>query len=146
MERNILLLSGLTPEESAALALQGIVSGDDLSIITHEDLKEILPEATVVKRRKLCAIGDFLAQGQAILDGTSMPDIVRYLNTPAAAIVAAQPAPPRQDIPIPPGLPPRPPPDPDRGALKLYVNSIEKFSGFPIDYEDWAKKTRALLG
>jgi hypothetical protein len=62
MERSITILSGLAPEELAALAEAGIVSGDDLSFITFTDIGEILGEASVVKRRKLSMIANYLAR------------------------------------------------------------------------------------
>jgi hypothetical protein len=144
LERSITILSGLTPEELAALAEAGIVSGDDLSFITFIDIGEILGEASVVKRRKLSMIANYLARGQTLSDATMMPTIVDYLNT---LIAASHPHP--VPAPLPPQVPQPVPPlsqDPNRGAPKLYPNSIEKFSGSPMDFEDWEKKTRALLG
>jgi hypothetical protein len=94
-----------------------------------------LPSASVVKHRRLAAVAGYLARGQAIDAGTMMPIIMSYLNTPVAPVMNQ----------IEPALPPRPP-DPSRGALRLYVNSLEEYSGSPIDFEDWELKTRATLG
>ena len=76
--------------------------------------------------------------GQMIDEATTMPSIISYLNAPVAPVM---------NNPLPPPYVP-PPPDPrTRGALRLSVNSINKFLGSPpIDYEDWELKTRATLG
>ena len=42
-------------------------------------------------------------------------------------------------------LPPRPP-DTNKGALKIGVDSLKKFSGDPIDFEDYEIGTKATLG
>jgi hypothetical protein len=137
MERAITVLSGLTPDEIVTLASEGVNNGEDLSAVTFADISAILETASVVKRRKLSHIGNYLAQGHLINDATTMPLIINHLSTPVAPIAnnAAQAA-----------LPPIPPPDPTRGALRLYVNSIEKYSGSPIDFEGWELKTRVTLG
>jgi hypothetical protein len=138
MERAITVLSGLTPDEIVTMASEGINNGEDLSAVTFADISAILENASVVKRRKLSHIGNYLAQGQLITDATTMPLIINHLNTPVA---------PMANNALPAALPPiPPPPDPTRGALRLYVNSIEKYSGSPIDFEDWELKTRATLG
>jgi hypothetical protein len=47
---------------------------------------------------------------------------------------------------LPPIVPNIYPPDPTRGALKLYVNALTEFSGQPIEYEQWVLAARATLG
>jgi hypothetical protein len=139
MDRVIRALLGLDGPEHDALVASGIVSGEDLSMVTYDNIMDALPDGTsIVKRQRLSIIRQFLARGQAIDAATMMPIIVSYLNTPVAPIF-------KQTTPMP-LLPPPPPPDPTRGALKLYVNSIEKYSGSPIDFEDWELKTRATIG
>jgi hypothetical protein len=136
MEQSIVNLSGLTTEEVNALAAAGIRNGEDLSMIEFGDISTIMTAASIVKRRKLSHVGRYLARGQEIDDATTMPTITSYLNTPVAPVV---------NNPVPPVYVP-PPPDPSRGALRLYINSIEKFTGSPLDFEDWELKTRATLG
>ena len=136
MEQAIVNLSGITVAEGAALTAAGIRHGEDLSMVAFEDISEIMTGASIVKRRKLTHIGSYLARGKVIDDATTMPLIISYLNTLVALVV---------DNPLPPVYVP-PPADPTRGALRLHVNSIDKFSGSPIDYKEWELKTRATLG
>jgi hypothetical protein len=136
MERTIVTLAGLNAADTAALAAQGIVTGEDLSAITFADISSTMENASVVQRRKLSHIGSYLARGQVISEATTMPTIINYLNTPVVPVMN----------PAPPQLAPPRPPDPSRGALRLHINSIEKYSGSPIDFEDWELKTSATLG
>jgi hypothetical protein len=147
MERGITVLSGMTTDEATSLVAQGIVCGDDLTIVTFADITEILTDASVVKHQKLSLIGSYLALGRTIDEATTVPTIVEHLNTPVTQANNPNPPdapPPYPRLPLPP--PPRLPEDPDRGALKLYSNLIEKFLGYPINFEDWEKKTRSILG
>jgi hypothetical protein len=138
MDVVIRTLSSLDAAETAALATNGVMTREDLSMITFEDITYALPDGTsVVKRRRLSLISQYLARGQTIDVATTMPEIINYLNTPPVPIF-------KQGPPVMP--PPPPPPDPTRGALRLYVNSIEEYLGSPIDFEDWELKTRATIG
>ena len=136
MESAIVTLTGLTVAEGGLLATAGIRCGEDLSMVSFDDISDLLTEASIVKRRKLSHISAYLSRGQIIDDATTMPSIMSYLNTPVAPVV---------NNPLPPPYVP-PPPDPTRGALRLSVNSIDKFSGSPLDFEEWELKTRATLG
>jgi hypothetical protein len=128
----------LDAAETAALAVNGVTTREDLLMITFDDITDALPDGTsIVKRQMLSLIGWYLARGQLINVATTMPEINSYLNTPPIPVY-------NQGAPPPP--PPPPPPDPTRGALRLHVNSIEKYSGSPIDFEDWELKTRATIG
>jgi hypothetical protein len=118
------------------LVAQGIVNGEDLFTITFADITDILPDTSVVKHRKLSHIGSDFARGQVINEATTMPTIITYLNTPVVHVI--NPA-------APPLAAPKSP-DPTIGALRLYINSTEKYSGSPIDFEDWELKTSATLG
>ncbi len=133
MERFIPTLSGLTADENTAVTDAGINNAEDLSAVTYEDISVVPDQASIVKRRKLSHVESYLARGQTIDAAATMPMIVTYLNTPIPINQA-----PQQQTTYPP--------DPARGALRLYVNSIEKYSGSPIDFEDWELKTRATLG
>jgi hypothetical protein len=128
----------LDATETAALAANGVATREDLSMITFEDVTAALPDGTsIVKRQILSLIGRYLARGQLIDPATTMPEINSYLNTPPIPVY-------NQGVPP---LPPQPPPpDPTRGALRLHVNSIEKYSGSPIDFKDWELNTRATIG
>ena len=71
-------------------------------------------------------------------EAKTMPTIINHLNNPVAPVANNNPA---------PQVHPSPPPDPSSGALvQFYVESMEKFSCSPIDFEDWELKTRAALG
>ena len=132
MEQTIIDLSGLEAAEIAALATLGVNNGADLSFITFEDLTDILGATSIVKLRKLSLIGSYVMWGQVIDVTTMMPMITSYLNTPVQ----------QNNNPVPP-VPNVLPPDPTRGALRMHVNSIEKYTGSPIDFEDWELKTKA---
>ena len=60
MEMNIVVLSGITYEQKNALATGGVNSGTDLSMLEHDDIKEILTTASVVLTRKLWRIGRYV--------------------------------------------------------------------------------------
>jgi hypothetical protein len=53
-------------------------------------------------------------------------------------------------MPAPLPLPPIPnagyPPDPSRGAPKLYIDSLKEYNGNPIDSETWELTTKSTLG
>ena len=132
MDPFIVTLTSITQPEITLLADAGITNGEDLSVITFHDLTPILPNASIVKRRRLSAIAEYLARQQEIDAATTMSFITNYVRAPVAPVIH-------------PSFPPRPP-DPSRGALRLPVNALEKYSGSPIDFEDWKLKTIATLG
>ena len=133
MERVIATLLGLTVAEIAALASEGINNGEDPSGTAFDDVTSTLGTVTVVRRRKPSHVGSCSARGHPVNEAMTVPMLVNHLNTPVAP-VANNPAPQARDPP--------PPPDPSsRGALRLHVKSVEKFSGSPIDFEDWELKT-----
>ena len=136
METTIVALTGASAPELALLATQGVTSGQDLSMITYVDIITILPNSGLLTRRKLSLIGQYIGKGQNVTPAITMPGIVLFLNTPT---VQATTGPPPIGSPIHP-------PDPTRGALKLYVNGLTEFSRNPIEYEQWELAARATLG
>jgi hypothetical protein len=136
METMIVALTGAPAPELALLAPQGVTSGQDLSMITYEEIITIHPNSGLLTRRKLSLIGKYIGKGQNVTPAITMPGIVLFLNTPATQ---ATTGPPPIGSPIYP-------PDPARGALKLYVNGLTEFSGNPIEYEQWELAPRATLG
>jgi hypothetical protein len=137
MDPVIRTLSSLGAAEIAALAANEVATREDLSMITFEDITALPDGTIIVKRRILSLIGRYLVRGQLIDVATTMPEINSYLNTPPIPVYNQG---------APPLLPPPPPPDPTRGALRLHINSIKKYSGSPIDFEDWELKTRTTIG
>jgi hypothetical protein len=81
-------------------------------------------------------VGEYIGRGQTVTPTTTIQDIVLYLKQPMTQGTAA----------LPPIVPHIYPPDPTRGALKLYVNALTEFSGQPIEYEQWVLAARAALG
>jgi hypothetical protein len=53
MEPTITTLTGATSAKLAELGAQGVTSGQDLSIITYDDITAILPGSGLLTRRKL---------------------------------------------------------------------------------------------
>jgi hypothetical protein len=70
-----------------------------------------------------------------VTPATTIQGIVIYLKTPMTQGTAE----------LPPTVPHTYPPDPTRGALKLYVNALTEFSGQPIKYKQWVLAARATL-
>ena len=135
MEPNIINLTRLTVQEVNTLSGGGIVNAEDLAVVNFQDITDLLTEASIVKRRKLSHISKYIASGHIFTSFTTMKEILEYINAPVVT-------------PVLPSIPPPPAaaPDPSRGAPKIYVNSLEKYSGSPIEFEDWELKTRATLG
>jgi len=95
MERNIVLLSGITDDQNNLLAAGGVNSATDLSMLEHDDVKGILTTASVVLTRKLWRIGKYVAAGQTVQATTTLADITTFFamsTRPRAA--AAAPVPP----------------------------------------------------
>jgi hypothetical protein len=124
MEQIIVTLCGITDPNLALLADAGVTSGNELAILNQEDIEDILPDAVFMFRKKLVHIGGYIARGESVTATTTLTEIVLYLNTPV----------PGTENPGPPGLPPVYTPDLNRGAPKLYVNSLADFSGQSIEY------------
>jgi hypothetical protein len=137
MDNVVKTLTGLTGPEEVLLAAEGVVNAEELSIVTYEDLAIILPGATTVRKRKLALVGAYVAKGQTLSETTQIIDIQAYLNAPVVLPVEPLPLPP-----IPPGYPP----DPSRGAPKLYIDSLKEYNGNPIDFETWELATKSTLG
>jgi hypothetical protein len=132
MDANIRTLAGLTQAEVTALADQDFVTHADTSMLEMDDLTQVIPGASLGKRRKLTTIGKYLARGQAINAATSSQLMTTYLQAPAAAAAPAGGG--------------YYPPDPTRGSLRLHVNQLPEFEGSPLDWEVWELKIRVTIG
>jgi hypothetical protein len=128
-------LTGMTAEETTTLNNNGILNDIDLGTLSKADFDQILPNATIVVRRRLYAIGQYATAGETIDGSTTMLDILTRLNTNtnSPSSVAAPPATFFQQ-------------DPSRGAPKMYVDRLTEFAGTPIKWEDWSIGTGAILG
>jgi hypothetical protein len=62
METTIAMLTGATPAKLAELGAQGVTSGQDLSIITYDDMMAMLPQSGLLARRKLSLVGDYIGR------------------------------------------------------------------------------------
>ena len=125
MDPIVEVLVGLTALENDALVRDGINTQDELSYLNYADIEEVLPNSTIVKRRKLEQVAKWIADGNQVFATTTMQEIKTANRTTS--------------------LPPRPP-DINKGALKIGVDSLKKFSGDPIDFEDYEIGTKATLG
>ena len=121
---------GLTVNEVAELTGQGIQNEDDLRYIEFEDLPEAIP---IVKRRKLSTIKKYLSRGSQLTATLTMQEVQESLNPMVQVPPGAQPG-------AHPAVP-----DPTRGALKMYTNPLPEFSGDPVDYETWERKTKSII-
>ncbi|GKY93620.1 hypothetical protein MPSEU_000329400 [Mayamaea pseudoterrestris] len=134
MEQVVRARAGLTDEQVAALAAAGVNNANDLSSLTFEDIREILPAPTgILIVRRLASISKFVARGQALTPLTTMAMINSYNDLQERAPPAA--APPAAAAAA----------DPSRSALKLSVNPMDEFSGLHSDWEVWYIETEATL-
>ena len=127
-------LAGVSQEQMTVLNASGIMNDVDLGTLSQSDFDQILPDSTIVTRRRLFAIGQYATSGETITAETTMLDILRQVNNrnTSSPSVAAYPA-----VSVP---------DPSRGAPKMYVDGLSEFGGAPIKWEDWSIGTGATLG
>ena len=127
-------LAGVTAEQLTQLTGNGILNDIDLGTLSQADFDVILPTATIVTRRRLFTIGQYVTSGETVNAATTMLDVLTKINnrntnpTSVAAPTAAFNA------------------DPSRGAPKMYVDGLTDFGGAPIKWEDWSIGTGATLG
>ena len=119
MEPMITTLTGATTTELAELGAQGVTNGQDLSIITYDDITAILPGSGMLTRRKLSHVGEYIGRGQTVTPATTIQGIVLYLKTPMRT---------QGTTALPPTVPYTYPPDLTHGALKLYVNALTELA------------------
>ena len=132
MDVAIVNLASLSVDEIASLAAGGINNGDDLMVMEFADIVAILPTANILKQRKLAQIARYLAMGNTVEVSTTIADIMQCIATPTVARAIGGARVPAAE-------------DPARGAPKIYVNYLEKFSGIPIDFEEWKISTTQPL-
>jgi hypothetical protein len=134
MEPSIVTLAGLTTGDVSTLSAADVTSSQDIMILNLDDLVLILPNATVLLRRKLSRIASYLANGHSVTGTTTMQTVMAGLSSGPAANQ-------------PPAAPPTPYiADPSARAPKLYVDGLAVYDGTPIKWEDWEVGTIATLG
>jgi hypothetical protein len=121
MEPMIIALAGLSNSEVATLSDAGVLTSTDLMILAHEDISEVLPNATIFVKRKLSTIGRYLILGGKIEADTTMQSVMQFMVRRQAPPVVYLNA-------------------------GLEVNGLEEFSGGTIEWEDWERGTSATLG
>jgi hypothetical protein len=138
MDPPIIQLTGLSAAEVALLTAAGTTNAEELTGLTHDDIREILPQTSVGTRRKLSQVAEYLSSGKTIADivanSPTMLEIHRYLSDRAN--------------PAPIQLPPHPPAeqDPARGAPRMSINGLEEFSGVANEWLDWHMGAIATVG
>ena len=111
----------------------GISSLDDLAYLTFDDLKDVLPNATLLKLRKLESVIQFVTDGHTF-DDTCTAKSIRTQLVQAARV-------------LPPSTPIHSSSSGSSGStIKTPLNCIPKFTGDPIEFEQWDIDTRATLG
>ena len=130
INQRVLQLCGLLNEEVTKLNDIGILNEEDLSFVKFEDFPS--GDIALIKRRKLEAISQYLARGNALNLNITMSQIRVMVNAPTVASVDT--ASTNYSTP-----------DPSRGAPKVYTDSITPFSGEVVDYEEWERKAGATI-
>jgi hypothetical protein len=104
-----------------------ITTQDDLSYIKFEDLPGVI---SVVKRRKLSLIGEYLnLGGPALVATTTIQEVKDFVKDKSKRTGSTAPA----------------NADSAGGGLKVHTNPLKEFSGDPVEYEDWEKEALATL-
>ena len=130
LNQRVRRIATLNDGDIASLSGDGIETEDDLRYLEFQDFPAAM---SIVKRRKLGSISDYLGSGRQ-LDGMITMDRVQELSrTPLQA-----------NVNIAGGGAPATP-DPSRGAPKVYTDPLPKFSGDPIDYEEWERKAGSII-
>ncbi len=117
MDQNIVTLAGLTAAQVTTLTSGGISSSEDLMILENEDIVLLLPGASVLVRRRLSNMAEYLAVGSEIGSTTTIRDIMISVSRPNRRTDPT--ATPTTDSTA-------------RGAPKLYVDGLATFDGTPI--------------
>ena len=129
IEQRIARLCSLTGEEVQKLKDIGITTEEDLGFAKFVDFPS--EDVGLIKRRKLEVITLYLARGNALTSTSTLTQVQAIVNAPpvaAAGTTSTSHA-----------------PDPNRGAPKVYTDSITTFSGEVVDYEEWARKAGATI-
>ena len=109
MDPKVVELSGMTQHELETLANAGVTNTDNLSVLEEADIIQLLPNSSILLRRKLARLGTFLERGHVVNVQTTMQNVMVTLSMPMATTAQAV-------VPAVPAMPV----DPTRGAPKIY--------------------------
>ena len=126
-------LAGVTGDQVTLLVNAGVLNDIDLGTLSQSDFDTLVPDASIVTRRRLFSIGQYVTTGEVLDAETTMLHILTKLKNITSPTSVA--APPAAFFP-----------DPSRGAPKMYVDGLTDFGGAPIKWEDWSIGTGATLG
>ena len=73
-------LAGVTPIEVTLLQDAGILNNVNLGTLSVTDVDIIIPNSTIVARRRLHSIGQYVSSGGNITEATTMLDILIRIN------------------------------------------------------------------
>jgi len=127
-------LASVTPNQVTLLQDAGILNDVDLGTLSMTDFDIILPESTIVTRRRLHSIGQFVSLGGIITEATTMLEVLNRINGPATGQANVNV---NQNAFSDPS---------SRGAPKIHVGGLTEFGGTPIKWEDWRVNAKATLG
>ena len=105
----------------------GVTTEESLSFIQFEDLPA---DISLITRRKLDIIRQFLAKGNSLNATIEMTEVSRIVNVPVSTSGTSVSL-----------------SDPDliRGAPKVHTNFIANFSGDVVDFEEWSRRAGATI-
>ena len=127
LDQGVKRIAALIDAKVTLLTNEGIMTEDDLKVLQFADLPAAIP---VVKRRKLNIIGQYLSCGY-IMNGVIDIHSIQTRITPAP--VGNANAGGAQAV------------DTNRGAPKIHTNPLPEFSGDAVDYEEWERKSGAII-
>ena len=143
----------LSPDQAKVLTDAGIASMDDLSALAFEDFKRICPGLTVVQQRRLEKVGLYHANGGTFKDGeTTYKQVTLFLAyikrgmTTKKALAHAKNEDANVDDDSDAEGKKKSDDGKDDSALRMYINTLEKFDGEPISWIEWEKTTKTTLG
>lgn len=110
-------LADVTGDQVTLLANAGVLNDVDLGTLSQSDFDTLVPEASIVTRRRLFSIGQYVTAGEVLNAETTMLDILTKLKNITSPTSVAAP-------PLAAFFP-----DPSRGAQKRYVDGLTDFGG-----------------
>lgn len=109
-------LAGVTGDQVTLLVNAGVLIDIDLGTLSQSDFDTLVPDASIVTRRRLFSIGQYVTTGEVLDAETTMLHILTKLKNITSPTSVA--APPAAFFP-----------DPSRGAPKMYVDGLTDFGG-----------------
>lgn len=131
LDQRLKRILNLSDDEVAEIAIVGANNEEDLKFLEFVDLPIAI---SLIKRRKLHVIIQYLAKGKALNATITIDQIQAVLGTVPAAPGG-----------LGGGLGGAAAPDPNRGAPKVHIDPLSAFSGNAVDYEEWARKSESTI-